>query len=134
MESKSSQVVATDLSLTCGDEEASLRGGLRYDPADALAVSLRLGRDSQEVVWTFARDLLAEGAYAPTGDGDVHIWPCLNSRGEAIVIVELVSPDGELLVEAPMREVRAFLEESERAVPRGTEHVDVDSCLARIFA
>ena len=50
--------------------------------------------------WTFGRELLSDGLYEPSGDGDVHVWPCLDSDGRAVVIIELCSPDGEALVQA----------------------------------
>ena len=79
----------------------------------------------------FARDLLAAGLYEPTGDGDVHVWPCLDARGRAVTIIELSSPDGEALMQARSDEVCEFLSRTEAIVPRGTEAglMDVDSAL-----
>ena len=72
-----------------------LDGEFAYDPADPYAVTMKLEARCGSVTWTFARDLLAEGVYEPTGDGDVQVWPCLSNTGEAVVIVELCSPDGD---------------------------------------
>lgn len=135
MESKSTQVILSELNLICGTEEAApIDGGLSFDPSDPLAVSLRLGRGEQDVLWTFARDLLDSGVYEPTGIGDVHVWPCLDSEGSAVVIIELCSPDGELLLQADSRRVQAFLSEAARVVPPGSEVVDVDVFLQQLFA
>ena len=84
----------------------------------------------------FARDLLAEGLYEPTGDGDVHVWPCLDARGRAVTIIELSSPDGEALMQARSDEVCEFLARTEALVPTGSEGglMDVDGALARILA
>ena len=89
-----------------------------------------------EVRWVFARDLLAAGLYEPTGDGDVHVWPCLDARGRAVTIIELSSPDGEALMQARSDEVCEFLSRTEAIVPRGTEAglMDVDTALGKILA
>lgn len=135
MESKSTQVILTELTLTCGtDEAAPISGGLSFDPTDPLAVSLRLGYGTQDVVWTFARDLLSSGVYEPTGHGDVHVWPCLDSEGSAVVIIELRSPDGELLLQADGRQVQTFLADAARVVPAGSEVIDVDAFIDQLFA
>ena len=64
--------------------------------------------------WTFGRDLLCEGLYEPSGDGDVHVWPCLDSDGHAVVIIELCSPDGEALVQAKTGDLSVFVERMSR--------------------
>ena len=38
------------------------------------------------VRWTFGRDLLSGGLCEPTGDGDVHVWPCVNDQGYAVAL------------------------------------------------
>lgn len=131
--STSRQVIATELPLATAAEDLALAGGLRYDPADPFAISLRMTHGEQDVVWTFARELLAGGLYEPTGDGDVHVWPCLSSSGTSVVMIELCSPDGELLLEASSRTVSTFLEEVEHAVPSGTEDIDVDTLIEQLL-
>jgi len=90
----------------------------------------------QEVLWTFGRELLVEGLFEPTGDGDVHVWPCLSSDGSAVVIIELCSPDGELLVQASSRSVTTFVRSMLDSVPDGQEssYVDFDDELAQILS
>lgn len=107
-----------------------------YDAADPFAVSILFKAEPAPVRWTFARDLLIEGFYEPTGDGDVHVWPCLSSEGTAVVIIELNSPDGEVLVQLSSRSVSAFNEQMLTIVPAGTElnHVDVDAELTQLLA
>ena len=98
-----------------------LEGELSFDPADPYAVTMHLEARSGSVTWTFARELLAEGLFDPSGDGDVQVWPCLSNTGEAVVIVELCSPDGTALLQTASRAVQAFVTRSStrsRPAPR----------------
>jgi hypothetical protein len=107
-----------------------------YDPADPYAVSVLFSDEPTPVRWTFARELLIEGFYEPTGDGDVHVWPCLSQQGAAVVILELSSPSGEVLVQAPSRTLSAFIHQMVAMVPQGAEEslVDLDAEIAQLFA
>jgi hypothetical protein len=105
-----------------------------YDPRDPYAVTAAFLTVAGRVEWTFGRDLLIDGLYEPTGDGDVHVWPCLDGDARSVVIVELCSPDGEALVQARACDVTAFVERMTSAVALGAEHVDVDAAIAQIFA
>ena len=109
---------------------------LSYDPRDPYAVTAVFMTIAGQVRWTFGRDLLVEGLYEPTGDGDVHVWPCLSSSGSAVVIIELCSPDGELLVQASSRKVTSFVGAMLGSVPDGQESsfVDFDDELAQILS
>lgn len=117
-------------------DNGSLDADFVYDPADPFAVTTVFKTAAGPVAWTFARDLILEGVYEPTGDGDVHVWPCLSSDGTAVVVIELCSPDGEVLVQAPAREVNRFAQEILDMVPLGDEcaYVDVDAELAALIA
>ncbi|MGH3510599.1 MAG: SsgA family sporulation/cell division regulator [Nocardioidaceae bacterium] len=108
----------------------------RYDPRDPYAVTAVFSTTGGLVTWTFGRELLTEGLYEPTGDGDVHVWPCLDTAGHAVVIIELCSPDGEALIQARSGELSAFVHRMNRAVKPGSEseHVDVDSAIAEILS
>ena len=102
-----------------------LAAELCYDKKDPYAVAACFRTGVTEVRWVFARDLLAAGLYEPTGDGDVHVWPCLDARGRAVTIIELSSPDGEALMQARSDEVCEFLDRTEALVPqrlRGRPH------------
>ncbi len=132
------QVISQGIELELVSPQGSstaLQADLVFDPADPFAVSMVFRTAVQEVRWTFGRQLLADGLYEPTGDGDVHVWPCLSCHGVAVVIVELAAQDGDLLVQAGSREVSAFVDRMMTVVPDGHEaaHVDVDSELARIL-
>ncbi|HEX4815688.1 MAG TPA: SsgA family sporulation/cell division regulator [Nonomuraea sp.] len=129
------QPVALELIDTAGTA-TPIEAELRYDPTDPYAVTTVFKTGSSHVRWTFGRELLAEGLYEPAGDGDVHVWPCLDSAGHAVVIIELCSPDGEALVQARTGDLQTFVERMNQAVARGSESdlVDIDAAIAAIFA
>jgi hypothetical protein len=108
---------------------------LSYDSRDPFAVTATFMTVAGQVRWTFGRDLLIGGLYEPTGDGDVHVWPCLDNQSHSVVIIELCSPDGEALVQARTVDVTAFVEQMTTAVPVGDEgaYLDVDAAIAAIF-
>ncbi len=109
---------------------------LRYDAGDPYAVTAVFLTVAGQVRWTFGRDLLLDGLHEPAGDGDVHVWPCLDGDGRAVVVVELCSPDGEALVQARTADLLGFADRTVRAVPPGTESamVDIDAAIAAILA
>ena len=113
-----------------------IEGELVFDHADPYAVVMHLEARSGTVVWTFARELLTEGLYEPVGDGDVQVWPCLSSTGEAVVIIELRSPDGMALIQAPSRTVHDFVARAEAVVPIGqeTSHLALDSLISQLLS
>lgn len=130
----SHNVIATELTLATGaGEEVVIEGSLSFDPADPFAITLQMAYGDQRVVWTFGRDLLANGLYEPTGDGDVHVWPCLGTDGSAVIILELCSPNGEILLQAPSRTVTGFLDEVQRVSPAGTESLDLDGLISQLL-
>src|SRR5680860_935744 len=90
-------------------QSALLEGELTFDPSDPYAVAMHLAAKSGTVTWTFARELLADGRYEPVGDGDVQVWPFLSYTGNAVVIIELSSPEGNALLQAPARDVHCLL-------------------------
>lgn len=109
---------------------------LQYDPADPYAVTTVFKTGQAQVRWTFGRDLLSEGLYEPSGDGDVHVWPCLDAEGHAVVIIELCSPDGEALVQARTGDLSAFVDRMIHAVRPGDESglIDVDATITAILS
>ena len=127
-------VVRYDLALQCVDPVGTLTtvdAALGYDPADPFAVTATFRTVQGNVVWTFARDLLVRGLNGPAGVGDVHLWPCVDAEGAATVIIELCSPDGELVAQARTRDIYAFLGRALSAVPTGTEtdRIDLDQLI-----
>ena len=136
MDSKltTTSTMAVQIATVRADQDHTLVAEFVYDPADPCAVTLVVQSETGPVLWTFARDLLVEGQYEPVGDGDVHVWPCLSSCGEAVVIVELCSPAGETLLQFSTRAVQEFVYSSVEAVPVGAEQVDVDEWLEQLLA
>jgi hypothetical protein len=108
---------------------------LRYRSTDPYAVTIAFRSGGQSVTWTFARELLATGIYEPTGLADVQVWPSLDSDGAAAVAVQLCSPDGGVLLEAPSRTITRFVERTLEMVPAGSESelVDGDRALAELL-
>ncbi|AIV36185.1 SsgA family sporulation/cell division regulator [Streptomyces sp. R1] len=109
---------------------------LAYHSDDPYAVHVTFHIDSGHPVhWTFARDLLVEGVFRPSGHGDVRVWPS-KAEGRSVVLMALSSPDGDALLEAPTPQVSAWLERTLRAVPPGTEgrQLGIDDGLAELLA
>ncbi len=124
--------------VVAGSVPLPVRADLRYDVLDPYAVQVSFhtssSGDSDVVEWTFARSLLSDGVQAPTGDGDVQVWPS-QSGGRRVVCLSLSSPSGTALFEVPLLELVEFLAQTYEAVPTGSEsqHVDVDAELALLL-
>ena len=135
--STTAATVRTTVSFLSGDAQSDLiEGELVFEPTDPYAVMMHLEAKSGTVIWTFARELLAEGLYQPAGDGDVQVWPCLSNTGDAVVIIELSSPDGMAMLQAPSRDVHDFVASSCAAVPVGQEsaHLELDTLISQLLA
>ncbi|TDC19107.1 SsgA family sporulation/cell division regulator [Streptomyces sp. 8K308] len=91
----------------------------RSDDPYAVHITFHLGSDVP-VHWTFARDLLVEGVFRPSGEGDVRVWPA-KLGGRNVICLSLSSPDGEALLHVPAVPLSAWLERTLRVVPPGTE-------------
>jgi hypothetical protein len=127
---------AVQIATVEAEVEQTLVAEFVYDPADACAVTMVIQTMSGPVNWTFARELLVDGQYEPTGDGDVHVWPCLNTEGCAVVILELSSPSGEVLVQVGSRQLASFIQQMVAIVPVGSEStiVDLDAEIAQLLS
>ncbi|MFF8674216.1 SsgA family sporulation/cell division regulator [Streptomyces sp. NPDC015242] len=122
--------------ILAGDSSLPVRTGLRYDTADPYAVHATFHLGAEETVtWVFARELLAEGLHRPTGTGDVRVWPS-RSHGLGIVCIALSTPEGEALLEAPVRALESFVKRTDAVVSPGTErdHLCLDEQLTRLLA
>ena len=116
---------------------AAVRVGLEYAVTDPWAVSLVFSTAAGPLRWDFARELLADGLYDHVGAGDVHLWPCLDSACRAVVMIELEGADGSLVeLQAPSRQVAAFVAASDAVVPQGAEgrHVDLDALVDELLS
>jgi hypothetical protein len=134
-----SQAITEPMQMEFVDNEGTsspLQASFEYTAADPYAVSILFKGDPIPVRWTFARDLLIEGFYEPTGDGDVHVWPCLSAEGRAVVILELNSPSGEVLVQVSSRPLAAFIRQMIATVPQGAEAelLNYDDELTRLLS
>ncbi|HZG04729.1 MAG TPA: SsgA family sporulation/cell division regulator [Streptomyces sp.] len=89
----------------------------------------------QPVRWSFARELLVEGALRPCGHGDVRIWPT-TADGSGSVCIALSSPSGDALLRVPATAVTSWLERTLWAVPPGSEaeRLGLDEALAGLLA
>ena len=101
-----------------------------YDQRDPYAVRLVFPVNTEEgypLTWVFGRQLLDDGLEGPTGDGDVHVWPC----GPDLVMLELCAAAGSALSALPARQLRTFLFLSYAEVPPGYESgfVEIDRLL-----
>jgi hypothetical protein len=130
------QPLLADL-CTVDGVSAQVLTDLAYDPRDPFAVTLVFRTQPRPVRWTFARQLLTDGLVEPTGDGDVHVWSCLDDAGLAVAMVELSAPGGDVLVQFRAHDVVSFLDRTEALVPTGQESalLDIDAaitaCLGR---
>jgi hypothetical protein len=121
------------------DTEAPARSStklsLRWARVDPLAVSLTVLRepDHPSLIrgeWVMLRDFLRYGLEAPTGDGNVRLWPA-----EASVVIDLTGERGRFTISVPADIVRDFLDATERVVPAGEESTDdaIDRLIERLL-
>jgi hypothetical protein len=133
------QTVRQTVRLDVIDPEAdglSLEADLGYDPTDPYAMTIVFHTGTGPVAWSFGRELLVHGSYGPTGDGDVHIWPCLAVDSSAVVIIELSTPEDSVLLQAGARDIARFVGAMLDSVPLGAEtgHLDLDAELSDLLA
>ena len=111
---------------------------LLWRPEDPLAVEILLVAQPDHPAlprgrWVVLRDFLRYGLDEPTGDGAVRIYP--DRSGGQRVRLELARPGRDASVSLPRTTVLGFLEQTERAVPSGTERSEdaIDALLARLL-
>jgi hypothetical protein len=108
------------------------RMSFHADEPFAVTVAFRTER-GRWIEWTFARDLLVTGLLEPAGIGDVRVRPDL-SDDEALLTLEIESPDGYAAFELEREDVQSFVDASLDLVPLGSEseHFDVDGLIEEI--
>ncbi|MFE4667440.1 SsgA family sporulation/cell division regulator [Streptomyces sp. NPDC056716] len=117
--------------LITGEEDVPVPATLRYVSTDPLAVHVAFPPEvtlaGEDVVWTFARSLLADGLDGPAGWGDVHVWP----SGRARTVLEFHSPYGLALLQFDTAPLRRFLVRTYAVVAPGAEDLGpaVERCL-----
>ncbi|MET9965749.1 SsgA family sporulation/cell division regulator [Streptomyces sp. NPDC006356] len=96
--------IVTDADLLAEEQDA-VPVVLRYDPdIDPRSVRIRLpGREAHE--YTFSRSLLEQGLRAPTGSGEIRVWPC----GRVQAVVEFHSAQGVSVVQFESKALMRFL-------------------------
>ncbi|MFE5565692.1 SsgA family sporulation/cell division regulator [Amycolatopsis japonica] len=93
---------------------------LLYDTRDPYAIKASFAhRRSSRIDWVFARDLLAEGLLAPSGEADVRVRPC--AYDQESVLVDLSSPTGSATFMANSQELSDFLSCTYDVIPDGDE-------------
>jgi hypothetical protein len=110
---------------------------LQWRPEDPLAVDILLVAQPDHPAlprgrWVVLRDFLRYGLDEPTGDGAVRIRP---DHERDRVQLELARPGRDACVSIPRATVLGFLEQTERAVPSGTERSEqaIDALLTRLL-
>ncbi|MCX5377900.1 SsgA family sporulation/cell division regulator [Streptomyces sp. NBC_00091] len=82
---------------------------LRFTPDEPLAVRIvfpaGLSPEGTDNEWVFPLALLEAGLLAPSGSGDVRVWPC----GRVQAVVEFHSPEGVAVVQFDIAALRRFL-------------------------
>lgn len=127
--------VVSDLefALVLADAEPiKVAAHLRYDSHDPFAVCVSFDAGgSDRIEWTFARELLDQGLWQSSGDGDVKVWP----RGGAVFLA-LCSPSGKAVLETPRAAVADFVARTQRMVPTGSESdfIDLDRELGGLLS
>ncbi|MGW7254882.1 SsgA family sporulation/cell division regulator [Streptomyces sp. NPDC054834] len=122
--------------ILSADRSVPVPARLGYRSDDPYAVHITFHITSEQPVnWTFSRDLLVQGVFRPSGQGDVRVWPT-KVEGRSVVLMALSSPDGDALLQAPSAQLSAWLERTLRAVPPGSEaeRLGIDDALDHLFA
>lgn len=135
---KNSMVVTCDVTMECldvagmhGDVEATFE----YDPMSPYSATVIFGAHGESVPWTFGRDLLAAGRFAPIGEGDVVVHPGVNELGQAVTVLVLHAPEGSFTAQVRTSELEGFLTTTYGAVPAGREgeYLNIDHELAALL-
>ncbi|MEU6101749.1 SsgA family sporulation/cell division regulator [Streptomyces flaveolus] len=114
--------ILTDADLPDEDDGGAIPVVLRYDPDhDPRSVCVGLpgrGRSPVAREWRFSRDLLERGLRAPTGSGEVRVWPC----GRVQAVVEFHSPQGCSVVQFETKALIRFLRRTYAAAAEPVPH------------
>lgn len=131
--------LSEEIDLWCLDEAGralSFRARFGYSAEDPYAVRVAFPVPGGAVHWVLARTLLQRGLHEPTGEGDVLLRPGLSDSGRPVVVLELRSPEGRLVVEARASDLLAFLVQTWSVVQPGSEsdHVDLDRLVEELLS
>jgi hypothetical protein len=86
------------------------------------------------VTWVISRELLARGTLAPSGEGDVRVWPT-GTGPEALLHLLLVPPGGVAHLIAPLPALEHWLFRTYQLVPAAqeSEALDLEGHLERFL-
>jgi hypothetical protein len=116
----STRVVVNDDGATSTRHRTVL--ALSWNDSDPLAVSILLSTEPDHPSlprgeWVMLRDFLRYGCSEPTGDGSVRVRPDADGR----VLLALQDDTKTFEIRVPSATITGFLDETERAVPTGSE-------------
>ena len=109
---------AFEMTFAGSESDDPIAATFKYNVFEPFTVtaSFVLG-DGPAVQWVLSRDLLREGIVMPTGLGDIRVYPVADT-----LYMELASPSGRAILEAPIAPVIEFISTVFATVPEGREH------------
>ncbi|MEI8083419.1 MAG: SsgA family sporulation/cell division regulator [Actinomycetes bacterium] len=130
-------IVSTEMDLELvltGERSVTVSALLDYDVSEPYSVRATFRTSEGNVLWVFARELLAEGLHKPAGNGDVAIWPS-RTHGDDVLCISLSSPSGQALMEAKRSDIQGFLQRTYAVAPEGTEgtFLDIDGLIDELL-
>jgi hypothetical protein len=137
-EQPTTRVLSQHIMLACYDtcgRTVDVPTTMSYRHTDPYAVTLTFHSDAGDVEWVVGRPLLRQGLSSPCGDGDVRMYPSIDTDDRPIAVLDFRSPDGRLITEAPHDELQGFLTRTFAVVPAGTEsdHLDMDALIEELL-
>jgi hypothetical protein len=123
------QTVCADLVRDRNDRRAVMIE-LSYQAADPYAVRLAVTIGDAPGAWAIGRDLLSEGLTRPVGEGEARIWASPFGLRQ-VVWIRFGQHQRTALIELAMEDLRAFVDQTYKLVPVGSEplYIDVDSLI-----
>lgn len=136
---KNTMIVTCEVTMECLDvvgKSGDVEATFEYDPMSPFSARVIFTALGETVPWTFGRDLLAAGRFAPTGEGDVMVHPGLDELGRAVTVLVLHAVEGSFVAQVRTSELEGFLIMTYSAVPEGREgdHLDLDRELAALLS
>ena len=130
--------VTQTLTVHCVDPSGIFRqlpAEFSFDSADPYAVWISVPHGDEVARWALCRSLVSRGLTDPVGEGAVQLWPSTNEAGTGVVVLDLRSPDAEVVAEVSTRELYRFLTRTLAMVPFGSErrHLDVDRLISELL-
>ncbi|GGV41808.1 hypothetical protein GCM10010495_69310 [Kitasatospora herbaricolor] len=103
-----------------------VRAELRFEPATPMIVSVTLvPTRGPGVVWRIGRELLHQGLFEESGEGQVQVWPAPGREGEAAFLL-LASRRSSAVLELPVTALVNWLEATYAIVSAQAEGESLD--------